>query len=277
MKKNIILSIGALFAFSFVSCNSSPTITGNGISVSLENVDELVGTLTQDTVIVVKGKLSSEDLNDIASAFRYKPLVPLDPTVSIDAFLSDDVKIVLDLSKTKGIYELTDEFQAFDSLKKIILPNTLRIIRERTFTFCSSLEEVVIPASVTEIEPSSLCFAKYIEVSKKNSNYSSYDGVLYNKDKTELILCPSEHTREIKLYDGTEVISEGAFVCCNNLREIKIPKSVVEIKDMAFFNCESLMRVTLPNAIAAQLTDESISNKFFQCYRLSTILDYGTD
>ena len=54
------------------------------------------------------------------------------------------------------------------------------------------MQEIYIPASVTFIDEHAFsgCSSLYIDVDPKNQKYSSYNGVLFNKDGTELIYCP---------------------------------------------------------------------------------------
>ena len=68
-----------------------------------------------------------------------------------------------------------------------------------------------------------------INVSENNSNYSSVDGVLYNKDKTELICCPKGKT-SINIPDSISEIKSSMFCGCSNLKNISIPDSITTIR-----------------------------------------------
>ena len=74
------------------------------------------------------------------------------------------------------------------------IPNGVRRICDRAFYKCS-VSRLFIPDTVTEIsekEPFDQCENLIgIHVSADNPNYSSIDGVLYNKEKTILIKCPN--------------------------------------------------------------------------------------
>ena len=61
-----------------------------------------------------------------------------------------------------------------------------------------------------------------ITVADGNANYSSLDGVLYNKDKTTLIKCPAGKTGSVEIPDSVTNISFGAFALCNNLTSISV-------------------------------------------------------
>jgi hypothetical protein len=82
----------------------------------------------------------------------------------------------------------------FTELKKIIFPENIRYIG-RIFSNCPNLEIIEIPSTVTEIKRLPSLFTsnfklQAINVSHNNLNYSSENGILFNKDKSELIHYP---------------------------------------------------------------------------------------
>ncbi len=70
-----------------------------------------------------------------------------------------------------------------------------------------------------------------INVSEDNINYSSIDGVLYNKNKTELIVYPGERKGDFVVPDGVTTIRYGAFCKCSGLTSITIPDSITDIEE----------------------------------------------
>ena len=73
-----------------------------------------------------------------------------------------------------------------------------------------------------------------INVKEGNENYSSYNGVLFNKDKTELICCPIGKIETYVIPDGVKTIGSYAFKDCSNLWSVIIPDTVEVIGDYAF-------------------------------------------
>ena len=161
-------------------------------------------------------------------------------------------------------------FYGCTSLSKVKLSNNLRIIQERTFSGCTSLKEIVIPDSVTAIyyEAFSNCISlesitigsgveslgdewiascrrlENITVSPENKTYSSVDGVLFNKDKSELSAYPIGNKRSsYTIPDGVEKIGKKAFYGCRYIESLTIPVSVAEIEASALGNCYDIRAV----------------------------------
>ena len=122
--------------------------------------------------------------------------------------------------------------------KSYNIPNSVTSIGDHAFNGCLSLTSVTIPNSVTSIgdwvftDCSSLTA---INVNTGNKNYTSVNGVLFNKDKTKLICYPSEKVdKSYTIPNSVTEISSGAFSDCKSLTSIKIPNSVTSIGENAF-------------------------------------------
>ena len=157
------------------------------------------------------------------------------------------------------------------SLTSIIIPNSVTSIGDSAFKGCTSLTSATIPDSVTSIGDSafySCTSLTSIEVSGNNKNYSSLDGVLFNKNKTELITYPLGKTdSEYAIPDSVTSIGDYAFKGCTSLTSATIPDSVASIGDSAFYSCTSLTNVTIPNSVT------SIGDwAFFNCTSLTSII-----
>lgn len=126
-------------------------------------------------------------------------------------------------------------------------------IGDSTFSNCSSLTLIEIPNSVTNIGTDSVISCSSltsINVSENNSYYSSENGVLFNKDKTELIKYPNGKTEtEYIIPDSVTSIGGSTFIECTNLTSITIPNSVTEIGNSAFMGCIALEEINIPNNV----------------------------
>ncbi|MGN1166344.1 MAG: leucine-rich repeat domain-containing protein [Lachnospiraceae bacterium] len=134
----------------------------------------------------------------------------------------------------------------------------------------SSVTNISIPSSVTFIRSSSFGEwenLKEITVSEDNLHYSSNDGVLFNKDKTILLLCPKGYTdNSYVIPNSVASIGQDAFSKCKILKNITIPDSVTSIGTGAFSECRSLESITIPDGVT------SIGNKaFYYCVVLKSI------
>ena len=140
----------------------------------------------------------------------------------------------------------------------------------RAFSRCSSLKEIKIPAGVTKIreEVFSKCSSlKEINVDEKNEKYASENGVLYDKEKTTLIICP-EGKKEVKIPEEVTSIRYNAFLNCCGLEKIKIPEGITEIQEYTFFGCNKLTIYGEENSCA-----QNYANKHNIPFKLSSEYD----
>ena len=138
---------------------------------------------------------------------------------------------------------------------KYVMPNSVISIDDDAFDSCINLKSVTIPNSVTSIDSGAFsnCISlTSIEVSGNNKNYSSTDGVLFNKDKSELITYPAGKTdSEYAIPNSVTSIGNYAFACSTNLTSVSIPNSVTSIGYDTFEDCTSLTSVTIPDSVTS--------------------------
>ena len=165
-------------------------------------------------------------------------------------------------------------FAECSSLTSITIPEGVTSIGSYAFYDCSSLTSITIPEGVTSIGNWALSGCSSltsINVSDNNKNYSSIDGVLFNKDKTEIIMYP--YRKESTSYDipnSVTSIGRYAFEYCNILTNITIPNSVTSIESDAIYDCSNLTRLAIPSSVT------SIGNQaFIFCKSLEKVLCLG--
>lgn len=121
------------------------------------------------------------------------------------------------------VSECKSSFRQFPSLKRLELPST------------------VIKVDIAEIEN-----LQEVVVDKGNTEFSTEDGVLFNKQKTVLLSFPLG--RNVKRYvipSGVQQIAEEAFRGQPFIEEIVFPDSTIAIEKRAFADCRSLREVHL--------------------------------
>ncbi len=160
-------------------------------------------------------------------------------------------------------------FDGCTNLESVTLPETVTSIGHGAFSNCVSLVSIDFPATLTSIGYdiflgcSSL---KKINVAPGNGSFADVDGVLYDKDLHQLLICPRAATGEYAIPSSVAIIGTRAFSGCASLTSVTIPASVEMIKEDAFRGCASLSEITLPASV--YYIGE---NAFLNCASLLTI------
>ena len=140
-------------------------------------------------------------------------------------------------------------FYGCTSLTSIEIPSSVTSIGMWAFYNCTSLTSIEIPSSVASIGiyAFSRCVSlNSINVDKSNQEYSSEDGILFDKDKKELICYPAEKKeKEYNIPSSVTSIGREAFEKCERLTSIEIPSSVTSIGWNAFAYCTSLTDIEI--------------------------------
>lgn len=158
-------------------------------------------------------------------------------------------------------------------------------------SYPEDVEIINLPASVVNLPEHNYADSlTAINVAEDNKKFSSVNGVLYNKNKTTLIVYPiakkdksyrmPKTVKKIneavmfnqkyleKLFFSDKVTVVPAYFGNNmeNLKSIHLPKKVKVIGSWAFSNCPKLKKVTVPSTCTA------ISRAFDSCKSLKTIV-----
>lgn len=149
----------------------------------------------------------------------------------------DEYAAVKRIIIAEGITALSrnGNFGSFPNLSSVELPSTLKTIEYNVFKDCPLLNSIYIPENVSSLGDvfgnpfQNSTGLKNITVSERNSVYQSVDGIVYTKDKTDLVCCAPAREGAIVIPEGVKKIDNAAFLGCSKLSSITIPKSVTFI------------------------------------------------
>lgn len=129
------------------------------------------------------------------------------------------------------------------NLNTISIPDGLTTIGGNAFEG-TMISSVNIPSSVTEIDDgvfSQCSNLSDITVDAANADYSSLDGVLFDKGQTVLMQYPCGSSQDsYTIPDGVSAIGNGSFDGIIDLTTLTIPDSVKTIDSSAFGSCDNL-------------------------------------
>lgn len=135
--------------------------------------------------------------------------------------------------KSGAVYICDNSFFNASKVTSINIPSTVMDIGSMAFEDTNSLESFVVSST---------------------SKYFTYsDGILYDKNKTELIKCVNKRINCINIANTVKTIRDYAFSECNELLgPINLPSGLTSIGENAFFNCNSLTGdVIIPDSVTS--------------------------
>ena len=143
------------------------------------------------------------------------------------------------------------------SLKRIVIPESVKEIGERAFQNCSGIEEITFGKDIRKIGRSAF------------RGCNGLKRIEFQENEKEI-----EVSGEIRKYPVT--IEEGGFWWCESLEEVVLSSNVTEIGNYAFCGCSSLEKINLPEGVE-YLGYEFISGtKIKSLFIPSTVAASGT-
>ncbi len=140
-------------------------------------------------------------------------------------------------------------FQGCTGLADLVIPAGVTRVAANAFISCTSLTSVHIPASVVSLDSAAFAFCPNIlnySVAEDHPAYSVDEhGVLFNRDKTALILCPTGKTGKYLVPSTVTQIGENAF-WNGGVTHVVCPSGVHSIGKYAFADCTDLVEIVLP-------------------------------
>jgi len=143
------------------------------------------------------------------------------------------------------------------------------------------VRSVVIGAGITDIpiEFYGCWYLPEYTVAPNNLNFSSENGVLFNKDKSVLLRYPaSASVVTYTVLGGVTEIAAQAFMMSFNLNEVLLPDTLASINHYAFLGCTQLEQILLPDSmqrLGLEVFSECLSLRSLHIPKnLTTIADH---
>ena len=267
------------------------------------------------TDVVIPSEIDGYPVTEIGQgAFQYmKALRSVTIPESVKVIGEDAFLFCISLMSAElpsGLESIGENAFRSTCLLSVDVPDGVTRIGAGAFAYCRGLSNVHIPSSVESIGDYAFVICARLEsvmVDADNRNYSSADGVLYNKDQTELICCPSGKKGVYTVPDSVEILNEYGFMGLVSLEGVVVPENskIMSAEDGVLFNkdktelicypggksdssyaipngvesidayafsvCENLLHITIPGSV------ETIGGRvFLQCLSLQdAIIEEG--
>jgi hypothetical protein len=205
-------------------------------------------------------------------AFKFsKNIVLPNHVTEIEEGLCKEFSLLESIEVPDGVEVIgNNAFEGCTVLSDINMPKNLKKIGYDSFKDCKFITSITLPKNVTEIGDSAFygCLSlQSINVDEENEMFSSINGVLFNKEQTELIKFPENSPiTEYTIPESVAKIADDAFDNCTSIISITIPTGVTVIGESPFTGCKSLQSIVLPNCIEA-----ITANYFSGCNTLAAI------
>ena len=147
--------------------------------------------------------------------------------------------------------EITQLFSLFDyNLETLIIPDSVRTIGKNAFWNCRNLKSLVIPKSVTRIGYNPFGGCNSLVIENLSPFFKIENGVLINKEKSELIYCPNTSISEtFTIPESVISIGSNSFTSCVNLKKLVIPSNITIIERGTFSGCINLSSIKIPHTV----------------------------
>ena len=191
------------------------------------------------------------------------------PTARVNALTFGDLEYE-ELDENQVIITGCSETATELAIPALIDGKKVVSIDDWAFYDCDGLISVTVGENVKSIGEDAFYSCDYLtsfDVSESNTRYSSQDGVLFNKDKSELVMYPcGKETDSYTIPSGVTSIADRAFSDCYKLITVTIPGSVTSIGNDAFISCRYLANVVMSEGL------ESIgADAFAYCASLDNV------
>ncbi len=208
---NIPAKVNSIGATAFTSANSLTSINVEAGSVNYCSVDGVLFNKSKTTIMCYPMAKAGASY-DIPATVK---------TVATSAFMGTALESV---TIPDGVAEIKSFAFKDSAITEITLPASATALGDGVFASCSALTS--------------------INVNEANTAYISINGVMFNKDQTNLVAYPAGKTdASYSVAKNITAIGKYAFNGCTNLNEVVIINTLTKIGDNAFEGCSELNAV----------------------------------
>jgi len=147
---------------------------------------------------------------------------------------------------------MTGSFSNAIGLTSVTIPDSVTTLVGPTFYGCKGLTSIHIGSGVTAIGNGILWETAALEeitVDPANANFSSSDGVMYDKSGTKFMYFPLARVGAFTVPDGVISIEASALRAAHFITEVTLPDSVTTLNNYCLSPMDSLTTVNMGNGL----------------------------
>ena len=158
----------------------------------------------------------------------------------------DEAAAVASLNKA---FSNNREITSFDELRYF---TGLTAVSDMDFFFCTSLVSMTLPKNLADVPETTFTGCESLtnlKVAEGNEYYCTIDGLLYDKNITLLLFCPTKKTGAVVVPATVKRIGTNGFYECAELTAITLPDKLEELGDAVFVGCTNLTTIHIPASV----------------------------